>query len=172
MALPPLWAVATALLDLVEATFAAEGVELPARRYVTAGSATGIAWDCEQVVIGMLSMSPLPAGSTAGAGYDAVTPAHPGIIQPPSAEFLVEVTRTQPEPPSVGRGPARPPTVAEEMCAAEKSLKDAAALHRCAVVALRQGLTPSGHVSYAGVEPAGPDSGMSAQRLRVAVTLL
>jgi len=160
----------TALLNLIEVCAAAEGVTLPARRYVSAGHPAEVVWDCDQVVIALAVLgegisAAMQGGGTAKAPGSMVSPG--GVPHLPAAQLVAQIVRCAPALTSRGE----PPTVAALEASGEEALTDAALLH---LVRARWAASAPGaptDVLLGQVLPAGPSGGFSAMSLTVAVTV-
>lgn len=164
---------ARALLTLVEDTAAAEGVTLPARRYIGPGEPAGQALDDEQVTV---SLASVPAGtaSTLTDTRPSRSGAPGGAAPMGAAVLVVDIVRCVPTIQD-GVGVGRLPTLDELTAAGLVGMRDAHLLHlvRAQVVttAALTGGTP-GDVQAGAVTVAGPSGGVASVSLQVAVTLL
>lgn len=162
---------AQALLDLVVSVAAEHDVTLPARRYLTAGGSGNEAWDCEQVVVGLLQ---LESANAALAGEQIVKTGIPGGgVSLPAAVLRVEIVRKQPT--VTGRGTTlRLPSAADQQAAGVAALRDAQLLHVVRSRVVRDATLTnekSTDVRTGAIVGAGPEGGYAAMALTVAVTL-
>lgn len=115
------------LLTDVRAFFAGNGVALPDRYYLAPGAPGLIAWDCEQLVVSLASVS-------WGIGEDASQPvpqrgSAAGVFEVRYAQWSVQLVRCTPGMDDGGQ----PPPPAEIQLAGERFLTDAGMLSQCLV---------------------------------------
>lgn len=161
-------AAAQRLLALVVDTAHDEDVTLPGRRYITDGQAGQEAWDCPQVTVGLVQLD----ASTAALGQEQVTQARVprGTAMPPAAQLRVEIVRDSPGMEDDGT----PPSAEQVHAAGIAALTDAALLHRVRARLITDSTLLAGapgEVRTGPVIPAGPEGGMAAVAMTVAVTL-
>lgn len=152
-----LWTVANGLLAYIVTFFSANGVNLPARQYVTAGDAATVAWDCEQLVVCLAdigwgrSMDATQLSPTFGKAASVNAMRH--------ATYAIELIR---KAPTVGES-GDIPSVQQMNDAGMQSLIDAGLLSQALVnfVAFRNATLPVGGSVQAGaVQPIGPEGGL------------
>jgi hypothetical protein len=159
---------ATALLSLVEAAAAAEHIDLPARRYVTASVPTQEPWDCEQVTVGLLQLNPAnsaggnPSEWASGSGRDGLTL--------PEAYLRVEIVRAVPGMDRDGEV-----AVQDEHQRGLAAMRDAALLHAVRGRVLTDAAITGGHgadVRLGPVVPNGAAGGYASMTLVIGATLI
>lgn len=170
MSLLALVDVAQRLLDTLVAAAADEGIELPERRFVTAGAAGGEAWDGEQVTVGLQQLIPANA-SKQGVILGQATQVTRGALPMTAAALRIEIVRCHPTMKDDGR----PPAAEDEQAAGETALRDAALLHELrnraiADAALTGG--ESGDLLPGPVTPAGPEGALAGMAMVLTVTAL
>lgn len=157
------------LLDLVVDVASAEDVELPERRYVTAGVSGAEVWDCEQVVVGLSNLIPGNAARPATLLGESTLTA-PGALMLFSAVLRVEIVRCIPVISDNGQAPKTP----AEHSAGLASMRDAALLHAVRVKATRDAALTGGEpgdVLPGNITPAGPEGGFAGVAMTMTVTV-
>lgn len=156
--------VAVRLLTLGVDTATALEVELPDRRYVAPGVGGAEAWDTEQFTVGLMSIDPISAATSAtGAGGSSG-----GWFGPPSATFRLEVVRSTPTMDEHGE-------YFDDGVYHQSGMQ---AMGDAALLSAVRGLVPSlfdddGRTVRLGqVIPSGPEGGFCGMTLLVAVDLL
>lgn len=170
MSLIALGDVAQALLDTLIAAAADEGIDLPERRFVTAGAAGGEAWDGEQVTVGLQQLVPANA-SKLGVVTGQGTQTSRGALPMTAAALRIEIVRCHPTMGDDGS----PPLAEDEQAAGVAALRDAALLHelrnRAIADAALTGGEP-GDILPGPITPAGPEGGLAGMSLLLTVTAL
>ncbi|HEY2101512.1 MAG TPA: hypothetical protein VGH72_33950 [Pseudonocardia sp.] len=148
--------VANALLSDTVAFFAQNGIQLPKRQYVGAGSPADIAWDCEQLVVALASVG-------WGRSVDA-TQLSPSFGKVASVNAMrhaeISIALVRKTPVISGRGVV--PTPDELNKAGQQFLLDAGTLSQAMVnfVSFENPAIPDGcNVQAGSVQPFGPEGG-------------
>lgn len=157
MAPPPdrLYSAARALLDEVVAYYATQGVDLPARQFVSDGTP---AWDCEQVCTYVeRTFSGLPAAENSD-------PINCLVVR--SAQIAIEIARCTPV--FADEWSDAPPTAEAIDAVAQQVLSDPMHVAAAVVAAHRAGdLGGDQGLSLLEWESLGPQGGFVGGRLRV-----
>lgn len=155
-------------LDLFSSQLLGQGVEIPERRYVQAGSMP--VWDGEQMTVGLMGI----AQGQPGHGYA-------GTFIPEAlnlyATLFVLVIRPVASIQDDGTAEMEIPTAQEQDEDGKSLAADAQALvlaasniHRASMTG--QGLTGPGEgFSIDGLQPLGPEGGMAGNRLLLSISL-
>jgi len=168
--MPDFWVVARRLLAAVEESAATLGFDLPARRYVTPGVSGGEAWDCEQVVVGAVSVNPGIASAAAGQ-LGALMRVPAGGVVIADITLRVEIVRDVP----VMEDDGNPPDADDITNAAEAAFKDLAVLRDVVVRIQRDALLTDGvraTMLVSAITPTGPQGGLAGVALQIAVDVL
>lgn len=153
--------IAQRLLVFVEDHFAAAGVDLPERRYLVAGQPAQVAWDCEQLTVGM-------AGIGLGSVPDQISPSPKTGIQVSVAEvrhaaLIVEIVRCTPSVSTDRRGTPVLPSPEAIDAAGQSMMIDAGLLSQAMVrfsAHVAKDLSAySGRSQVGAVTPQGPEGG-------------
>jgi hypothetical protein len=160
------------VLATVEEHFAAGGIALPDRRYVAAGNPSLVAWDCEQLVVGL---SGIGWGAAPDAAPISVKPAaHMSVAGVRHAVFSIQLVRCTPAVSDVAAESGQPYPEAEEIHAAGIAfIKDAGLISQALVEMvsrLGQGLDRSGIAQAGVVNTLGPEGGHHAVEATLAIT--
>jgi hypothetical protein len=148
------------VLDYVVAFFAANSVALPDARYITAGVPSLDAWDCEQLVLGIVGVTDGSArqGQIASANMAGVMLSAQGVR---AASYEIQLVRCCPMIDDYGNAPS----VADKHAAGRQQAVDMGLISQ-AVVNLMSALPPwipKGVNATAGpVAPVGPTGGFAA----------
>jgi hypothetical protein len=162
-------AMAEAILAAVQEHYADASVALPDRQYVAAGDPSQLAWDCEQLTVGIqgIGWGQAPSAGTAapkmGTQISASAVRHAIFIV-----ALVRCTPTDPEDPDTGL-----PSEADLHAAGLEYMRDMGLLSQALVVAcarVRAGLSRSSLVEAGAVNPDGPSGGFHGMSAQIAVT--
>jgi hypothetical protein len=158
------------LLADVQAYFAANNVDLPDRHYLAPGAPGLIAWDCEQLVVSLASVS-------WGINEDALQPVPQigdgaGTFEVRHAQWSVQLVRCTPVSDEGGQ----PPPAVDIQTAGELSLLDAGMLSQClvnfATFPANHTWLPAGALAKAGgVVTLGPSGGFSGHEGTFTVTV-
>jgi hypothetical protein len=153
--------IAQGILDDVADYFTANAVELPTRRCIAPGAPGLIAWDCEQVVVALASV-------TWGIGEDAAQSVPQvgvaaGVMEVRYAQWSVQIVRCTPQMDEEGN----PPPVETIQLAGEQALADAGILSQflvhCVAFPQLHEWVPAGALAKAGnvvsLGPSGPHHG-------------
>lgn len=160
---------ARALLDLVGAAAADEGITLPERQYIAPGLAGTEAWDGEQVTVGIQLLSPGNA-SRVGVPPGTRTSTPAGASPMTSLTLRVEIVRCTPSVDEDGT-----PSADALDAAGVQGCRDAALLHEVRDRIVTQAALTGGESSDAlpgNIVPSGPSGGLAGIALSVAVTAL
>lgn len=160
------------VLAVVEAHFAAAGVPLPDRRYLAAGNPSLVAWDCEQLVVGL---SGIGWGAAPDAAPISVKPsAHMSVAGVRHAVLSIQLVRCTPTVSDADAEMSKPYPDAEEIHAAGIAfMKDAGLISQAMVEMvsrLQQGLDRSGIAQAGVVNTLGPEGGYHAVEATLAIT--
>lgn len=161
--------IAETLLAVMEEHFAAAAVALPERRYVVAGDPLSIAWDCEQLVVGMTGIGWGQAEDR--SSLSGKVAAQTSVVAVRHVIFSIQLVRCTPSKGS-GRTNALP-EVADMHAAGLAYMRDAGLISQALVTAcarLRAGLDLDGMALPGAVNPLGPDGGFHAVDASIAIT--
>jgi hypothetical protein len=153
-------AVAQGILAAVVNYFTANGVPLPDRQYIAAGSPQVIAWDCEQLVV---SLADIGWGRSVDATQ--LSPSfgkQAGINAMRHATFAIQLVRATPVVQDGAEAPILP-SVQAMADAGQTFLVDAGLLSQALVnfVAFPNGVLPIGcNVQAGAIQPIGPEGGL------------
>lgn len=162
---------ASTFLDAVLVVAGREGVTLPHRRYVTAGVSGREAWDCDQVVVGLVTLAPTLAAAGAAEPVGLAGDGHGAIVGLPSIQLRVEIVRAVPTISDDGT----PPLAEVEHQAGLRSLADAALLWAVRVHLVEAAVLTGGEpvdVRSGPITPAGPEGGYAGVAMTLAVTVI
>lgn len=158
-------------LAAVQAFFAANGVALPERQYIAAGSPQSVAWDCEQLVVILAEVG-------WGRSKDA-TQLSPSFGKQASvnamrhATFAFQLVRCVPVITDGAEAPQLP-SVQDIQDAGEQSLVDAGLLSQALVnfVSFPNATVPAGcNVQAGAVSPIGPEGGLVGLEASLVMTV-
>lgn len=160
------------VLKTVEEHFAAAGVELPGRRYLAAGNPALVAWDCEQLVVGL---SGVGWGQAPDAAPLSIKPAaHMSVAGVRHAVFSIQLVRCTPTVSDEQAEMSQPYPDAEQIHAAGVDfMRDAGLISQAMVEMvsrLQQGLDRSGIAQAGVVNTLGPEGGYHAVEATLAIT--
>jgi hypothetical protein len=175
VALIGLGAAAEALLQLVVSTAAAEGIALPERQHVTTSAGGNEAWDCEQVVVGLLQFNPSNAAGGNSGEWAGPALTAGGSVSLPEAYLRVEIVRAVPQVTNGGRSGKAFPDSADEHAAGLAAMTDAALLHRVRALAQTGAALTAAKASdirLGPIVPSGAEGGLASMSLVIGVTLL
>lgn len=164
-------AVAERLLDAVSTIAGREGVDLPSRRYITPGISGQEAWDCDQVVVGLVTLAPNLAAAGATEPVGLAGGGHGAIAGLPAIQLRVEIVRAVPTVSDDGT----PPAAALEHAAGLRALQDAALLHAVRAHLVDGAVLTDGEpvdLRSGPIVPTGPDGGYAGVAMSVAVTVV
>lgn len=159
-------AVAERLLAAIESHFAEQGWDLPARRYVAAGSYRLIAADDEHLAVCLAAMQPgiSDQGGRAGAYLSRAS----GAVGPPRAEYAVRIMRCVSTVDDVGDVPS----AAELNDDGLRLLLDPGRL-MTAMFAWREtelrADNPNPNVTIGNCEPIGPLGGLAGHSVMMTI---
>jgi hypothetical protein len=157
---------------LVLDAFATEGISLPERRGLAPGSPGEIAWDCEQVVVALATLTPSAGGGVANLLPQAGSPAGVGLVR--LATWSIQIVRCTPEQDDDGN----PPDATTLAVAGQAQLDDIGALSQC--LTDLAGATP-GSVAWlpagtvinaGGVTTLGPAGGFHGVEATVSISAM
>lgn len=160
------------VLKTVEEHFAAAEVSLPDRRYLAAGNPSLVAWDCEQLVVGL---SGIGWGAAPDTAPISVKPsAHMSVAGVRHAVFSIQLVRCTPTVSDEEAEMNTPYPAAEEIHAAGVAfMRDAGLISQALVEMvsrLQQGLDRSGIAQAGVVNTLGPEGGHHAVEATLAIT--
>lgn len=164
--------VAAGLLTEVVNHYGDHGATLPDRQVVVPGAPGLIAWDCEQVTVGLTAVTVGQAGSQLNLLPQSGSPA--GVALGRLATWSVQVVRCSPTPAEDGT----PPTVAELAEAGLVGLDDAGLLSECMVevASLSPGSRPwlpiGAGINAGQVTALGPDGGFQGMEAIVTISAM
>lgn len=170
MALLAVGQAAIDLLTLVQTTAAAESVELPDRQYVTASASGNEAWDCDQVVVGLLQLNPSNAAGgnsgewSGGSGGGSALPTIPEVY------LRIEIVRAVPVLGRKGTSTPQP----DEQSRGLQALQDAALLHAVRAKVMSGAWITGGQpsdVRLGPILPAGAEGGYASMALVIGSTI-
>lgn len=172
--------IAKRLLQAVEEHFAAASVDLPDRRYVSAGAMQNVAWDfpddavvCGQVVV---TLEGIGWGQSSVATAEYPKPgSHVSAVGIRHAVYAVQIVRCTPSTNANARRSVTPLAV-DLQAAGEAYMDDAGLLSQALLTMtseLRHNFLPdrSGIVQPGLVSPVGPDGGMHAVQGGLEITV-
>lgn len=160
------------VLKTVEEHFTAADTLLPDRRYLAPGNPSLVAWDCEQLVVGL-----------SGVGWGAAPDAAPISVKPSAqmsavgvrhAVFSIQLVRCTPTVSDQEAEMNEPYPEAEKIHAAGiQFMRDAGLISQALVEMvsrLNQGLDRSGIAQAGVVNTLGPEGGHHAVEATLAIT--
>jgi hypothetical protein len=157
-------AVAQRILDLFSAQLSEQGVVIPARCYVAAGSM--IVWDGEQMTVALMGITQ----GQPGVGYaQTYVPEALNLY----ASFSVALVRSVATISTEGFAGVEVPTAAQQDTDGQATIADAQALVTAAsAIHVGHLLTGPGEgFVIDGLQPLGPEGGLAASRLLISLSL-
>lgn len=159
-----IFTIAKAILSAVQTGLAAEGVEVPARAYVSAGAP---AFDGDVCSLLAVWVDLVDRDITGGGDPNSYEDDNAKWIMR-TAQYVVTLARCAPTLTDAGKGPS----VAQEEAAAEQLYGDATSILNAVVAGYQAGEFGSCHgLGYAGWQVIGPSGGVVATEVRFDVSL-
>lgn len=148
-----LYALAGDVLDGIVSYYAAQGVELPGRRYVSDGLT---AWDCDQLTVEVRRTFPIAGDVTAEVQHTFPHVLGRGV------EVAIQLLRCSPTIEEITEGDVAPPDVAAIEESALRKLSDAEMIPAALLDAYRNNALPGcGGVAFQSWTSVGPEGGLT-----------